>query len=162
MTDKNPYAENTPNNKDFVETLKSAGASAVNVAKDFAGNFKEDRQVKGATNSAATDASNFATDSAAPKDDSILSKVAATAKDLAGSATRAAKETSQSPEFAEAKERFGEAFESTKTEVSGKVNEAKARREAKKNGAATPQADANAEKEPNTDIIDGEVISTEE
>lgn len=173
----NPYENTNEPKKDSVmdslreplESLKTAGASAAGVAKEFSQRLREDREVSKAEAAGFASATQ-ATGAETKGDASILDKVTAVAKDLGGSVKRAAEATAQTPQYAEAKERIGEAAKTTKVGVTEAYGTAKANREAKKaskggaaTGTATGTAGATGSETPGkTDIIDGEVISTED
>ena len=148
--------------KKLFDSLKEAGASALNTAKDFGGRLQEERENQGAG----------AQDPLGDKD-GMLDKATTTAKQWGASIKKAAEETRDSEAFSEAKDKFADAYQETregvkdaygyaqesrglgdvyKRQAQERVNEKK---NAPKNGNS-----AAADKDDN--IIDGEVIDTDE
>lgn len=171
MTDtNNPHTDAQDPKKDSVmdslreplESLKNAGTSAAGVAKEFSQRLREDREASQAEAAGFASAAQ-STGAEATGKDSLLNKATAIAKDLGGSVLRAAEATSQTPQFAEAKERIGEAAKTTRAGLAEAYGTAKANREAKKTAVeeTTPGAHG-SETAGKADIIDGEVISTDQ
>lgn len=129
-----------------LESLKTAGASAVDVAKNFGENFKEEREAK---------KDGQAAEATQSEDSSLLNKVTNIAKSYGGTVLSAAESTRSSEAFSEAKEKISEALSETKDGVSEAVSTAKERREASKEAK-----DSSSSNGP--DIIEGEVISTDD
>ena len=135
--------------------IKEAGASAMGVAKEFTDRFREDRTTHAADKPEVGE------------DASLVDKAKAAAKDYGGSLRRAVEGTKDSESFNAAKDNFGQAYNATKDGVNEAVNTAQERRRA--NGAtAEPESTgkhakgADSVADPTQDIIDGEVISTED
>ena len=143
------------------DSIKNAGSSAFDVAKDFGGRFKEERQRQAQSAQAdriarAADASGMGDGTA--KEESFLDRVTSTAKDLGESVSSAARETRNSESFVKAREDFNTAFNETRDGVQGAINNAKDQR-AERPGTQEPQGPRNpyAPKQ-NDNIIDGEIV----
>lgn len=143
------------------DSIKNAGSSAFDVAKDFGGRFKEERQNQ--AQSAQADRIARAADEAGmgdgtAKEESFFDRVTSTAKSLGESVSSAARETRNSESFEKAREDFNNAFTETREGVQGAINNAKERRSAGQQ-PQEPQSPRNPyEQKPNDDVIDGEVV----
>lgn len=87
---------------------------------------------------------------------SLLGHAENIARDVAGSAVRAAKETGKSPEAQQVRDTAGEAFTSARGTVDEAVSSVKERLDNKDDDAAS---DTESESADEPDIIDGEVVS---
>ena len=132
--------------KKLFDSLKEAGASALNTAKDFGGRLQEERENQGAQ---------------APQGDKdgMLDKATTTAKQWGASIKKAAEETRDSEAFSEAKDKFADAYQETREGVKDAYDYAQERVNEKKNAPKNGNSAA-ADKDDN--IIDGEVIDTDE
>ena len=143
------------------DSIKNAGSSAFDVAKDFGGRFKEERQNQ--AQSAQADRIARAADEAGmgdgtAKEESFFDRVTSTAKSLGESVSSAARETRNSESFEKAREDFNNAFTETREGVQGAINNAKERRSAGQQ-PQEPQSPRNPyAQKPNDDVIDGEVV----
>ncbi|WP_293770586.1 hypothetical protein [uncultured Corynebacterium sp.] len=139
------------------DSLKTAGTSALGVAKVFGANLKEDRAAHPSEPTAS--------------DQSFLERGEAIARDLAGSVRRAAESTAGTEEFASAKNDVTVAFNEARDEVSNRVNQGKnADKPAQdpsspygQGAGAAGAADAAGAAAANdeTTIVDGEVVETD-
>lgn len=95
--------------KKLFDSLKEAGASALNTAKDFGGRLQEERENQGAQGAGAQ----------APQGDKdgMLDKATTTAKQWGASIKKAAEETRDSEAFSEAKDKFADAYKETREGV---------------------------------------------
>ena len=113
------------------DSIKNAGSSAFDVAKDFGGRFKEERQNQ--AQSAQADRIARAADEArmgdgTAKEESFFDRVTSTAKNIGESVSSAARETRNSESFEKAREDFTTAFNETREGVQGAINNAKEQR----------------------------------
>lgn len=146
------------------DSIKNAGSSAFDVAKDFGGRFKEERQNQ--AQSAQADRIARAADEAGmgdgtAKEESFLDRVTSTAKNIGESVSSAARETRNSESFEKAREDFNTAFNETREGVQGAINNAKEQRAEGKHAQQPqePQSPRNPyAPKPNDDVIDGEVV----
>lgn len=157
---ENPFEKKSiaDNLKAPAESLKQAGISARDVIDEFATRFQEDR--KATTPAAAySGASNESTGN-------FVERTTELVRDVAGSVKRAADGTKQTPAFTEAKEKFSTAFTETKQGVAASFSEAKGTAQQKaedlKNSRNSDASNPNTPSENKGDIIDGEVISSDE
>ncbi|MDK8679734.1 CGLAU_01105 family protein [Corynebacterium accolens] len=132
--------------KKLFDSLKEAGASALNTAKDFGGRLQEERENQGAQVSQGDK-------------DGMLDKATTTAKQWGASIKKAAEETRESEAFSEAKDKFADAYQETREGVKDAYGYAQERVNEKKNAPRNGNS-ATADKDDN--IIDGEVIDTDE
>lgn len=130
------------------DSLKEAGASALNTAKDFGGRLQEERENQGAG----------AQDPLGDKD-GMLDKATTTAKQWGASIKKAAEETRDSEAFSAAKDKFADAYQETREGVKDAYDYAQERVNEKKNA---PKNGNSAAAESDDNIIDGEVIDTDE
>ena len=137
--------------KKLFDSLKEAGASALNTAKDFGGRLQEERENQGAQGTGAQ----------APQGDKdgMLDKATNTAKQWGASIKKAAEETRDSEAFSAAKDKFADAYQETREGVKEAYDYAQERVNEKKNAPKNGNSAA-ADKDDN--IIDGEVIDTDE
>ena len=110
------------------DSIKNAGTSAFDVAKDFGGRFKEERQ--NLAQSAQADRIARAADAAGmgdgtSKEESFLDRVTSTAKNIGESVSSAARETRNSESFEKAREDFSTAFTETREGVEEAISNAK-------------------------------------
>ena len=146
------------------DSIKNAGSSAFDVAKDFGGRFKEECQNQ--AQSAQADRIARAADEAGmgdgtAKEESFFDRVTSTAKNLGESVSSAARETRNSESFEKAREDFNTAFTETREGVQGAINNAKEQRAEGKHAQQPqePQSPRNPyAPKPNDDVIDGEVV----
>ncbi len=146
------------------DSIKNAGSSAFDVAKDFGGRFKEERQNQ--AQSAQADRIARAADEAGmgdgtAKEESFFDRVTSTAKNIGESVSSAARETRNSESFEKAREDFTAAFNETREGVQGAINNAKEQRAEGKHAQQPqePQSPRNPyAQKPNDDVIDGEVV----
>ena len=143
------------------DSIKNAGSSAFDVAKDFGGRFKEERQRQAQSAQAdriarAADASGMGDGTA--KEESFIDRVTSTAKDLGESVSSAARETRKSESVEKARTDFNTAFNETRDGVQRAINNAKEQR-AERAETQEPQGPRNpyAPKQ-NDNIIDGEIV----
>lgn len=148
-----------------LDSLKAAGASAFSVAKDFTSRFREDRSEQ----SQADESQNFVGEEAGEKKQSFFDRAADFAKDITGSARRAAEETRGSESFTDAKEKVGSAFGVVREEATDAVNNVKERinerKEAKATQDSTPESPVSKGDDvadPTAEVVEGEVVSTDE
>lgn len=134
--------------KKLFDSLKEAGASALNTAKDFGGRLQEERENQGAG----------AQDPLGDKD-GMLDKATTTAKQWGASIKKAAEETRDSEAFSEAKDKFADAYQETREGVKDAYGYAQERVNEKKNA---PENGNSAAADKDDNIIDGEVIDTDE
>ena len=140
------------------DSFKNAGSSAFDVAKDFGGRFKEERQNQAQSAQAdriarAADAAGMGDGTA--KEESFFDRVTSTAKNLGESVSSAARETRNSASFEKAREDFTTAFNETRDGVEEAINNAKDKRAE----SQTPQSPRNPySPKPKDNVIDGEVI----
>lgn len=134
--------------KKLFDSLKEAGASALNTAKDFGGRLQEERENQGAG----------AQDPLGDKD-GMLDKATTTAKQWGASIKKAAEETRDSEAFSAAKDKFADAYQETREGVKDAYDYAQERVNEKKNA---PKNGNSAAAESDDNIIDGEVIDTDE
>ena len=143
------------------DSIKNAGSSAFDVAKDFGGRFKEERQNQAQSAQAyriARAADEAGMGDGTAKEESFFDRVTSTAKSLGESVSSAARETRNSESFEKAREDFNNAFTETREGVQGAINNAKERRSAGQQ-PQEPQSPRNPyEQKPNDDVIDGEVV----
>lgn len=132
--------------KKLFDSLKEAGASALNTAKDFGGRLQEERENQGAQGPQG-------------ENDGMLDKATTTAKQWGASIKKAAEETRDSEAFSEAKDKFADAYQETREGVKDAYDYAQERVNEKKNAPKNGNSAA-ADKDDN--IIDGEVIDTDE
>lgn len=143
------------------DSIKNAGSSAFDVAKDFGGRFKEERQNQAQNAQAdriarAADAAGMGDGTA--KEESFFDRVTSTAKNLGESVSSAARETRNSESFVKAREDFNTAFAETREGVQSAINNAKEQRAAGQQ-PQEPQSPRNPyAPKPNDDVIDGEVV----
>ena len=143
------------------DSVKNAGSSAFDVAKDFGGRFKEERQNQAQNAQAdriarAADAAGMGDGTA--KEESFFDRVTSTAKNLGESVSSAARETRNSESFVKAREDFNTAFTETREGVQSAINNAKEQRAAGQQ-PQEPQSPRNPyAAKPNDDVIDGEVV----
>ncbi|WP_411702833.1 CGLAU_01105 family protein [Corynebacterium sp. LaCa142] len=136
--------------KKLFDSLKEAGASALNTAKDFGGRLQEERENQGVRGAGAQ--------GPLGEKDGMLDKATNTAKQWGASIKKAAEETRDSEAFSAAKDKFADAYQETREGVKDAYGYAQERvneKNAPKNGNS-----AAADKDDN--IIDGEVIDTDE
>lgn len=146
------------------DSIKNAGSSAFDVAKDFGGRFKEERQNQ--AQSAQADRIVRAADEAGmgdgtAKEESFFDRVTSTAKSLGESVSSAARETRNSESFEKAREDFNTAFNETREGVQSGINNVKEQRAEGKHvqQPQEPQSPRNPyAPKPNDDVIDGEVV----
>ena len=144
------------------DSIKNAGTSAFDVAKDFGGRFKEERQ--NLAQSAQADRIARAADAAGmgdgtSKEESFLDRVTSTAKNIGESVSSAARETRNSESFEKAREDFSTAFTETREGVEEAISNAKEKRAAERAEGQEPQCPRNPySPKPNDNIIDGEVV----
>lgn len=137
--------------KKLFDSLKEAGASALNTAKDFGGRLQEERENQGAQGAGAQDPQG--------DKDGMLDKATTTANQWGASIKKAAEETRDSEAFSEAKDKFADAYQETREGVKDAYGYAQERVNEKKNAPKNGNSAA-ADKDDN--IIDGEVIDTDE
>lgn len=156
-------AEQTPGNNDnnkVFDSIKNAGASAFEVAKDFSGRLKEDRATKAdaaGADSATQEAADQAAKNAEDGKESFIDRATGVAKDWGESIKRAADGTRESETFSEAKGKIGAAYQESRTAVGEAVDKAKERR-AEKNSATAGAGDNIKDDRAADDIIEGEVV----
>ena len=179
---ENPFEKKSiaDNLKAPAESLKQAGISARDGIDEFATRFQEDR--KATTPAAAySGASNESTGN-------FVERTTELVRDVAGSVKRAADGTKQTPAFTEAKEKFSTAFTETKQGVAASFSEAKGTAQQKaeeakvtakqkaeqakgtaqqkaedfKSSKSSDAANPTTPNENKGDIIDGEVMSSDE
>ena len=148
-----------------LESLKAAGTSAFGLAKEFTNRFREDR----AAQSEVSDAADPTSGAESGKKGSFFDRATDFAKDISSSARRAAEDVRETEAFTDAKEKAGSAFGVVREEASGAVNNVKDRMNERKEAKS---ADSTADDklgaqgddvaDPHADVIEGEVISTEE
>ena len=95
--------------KKLFDSLKEAGASALNTAKDFGGRLQEERENQGAQGAGAQGPQG--------DKDGMLDKATNTAKQWGASIKKAAEETRDSEAFSEAKDKFADAYQETREGV---------------------------------------------
>ncbi|MDK4295371.1 CGLAU_01105 family protein [Corynebacterium accolens] len=137
--------------KKLFDSLKEAGASALNTAKDFGGRLQEERENQGVQGAGAQGPQG--------ENDGMLDKATTTAKQWGASIKKAAEETRDSEAFSEAKDKFADAYQETREGVKDAYDYAQERVNEKKNAPKNGNSAA-ADKDDN--IIDGEVIDTDE
>lgn len=137
--------------KKLFNSLKEAGASALNTAKDFGGRLQEERENQGAQGAGAQVSQG--------DKEGMLDKATTTAKQWGASIKKAAEETRESEAFSEAKGKFADAYQETREGVKDACGYAQERVNEKKNAPKNGNSAA-ADKDDN--IIDGEVIDTDE
>ncbi|MER0070793.1 CGLAU_01105 family protein [Corynebacterium sp. KPL2850] len=137
--------------KKLFNSLKEAGASALNTAKDFGGRLQEERENQGAQGAGAQGPQG--------ENDGMLDKATTTAKQWGASIKKAAEETRDSEAFSEAKDKFADAYKETSEGVKDAYDYAQERVNEKKNA---PKNGNSAAAESDDNIIDGEVIDTDE
>ena len=137
--------------KKLFDSLKEAGASALNTAKDFGGRLQEERENQGTQGAGAQDSQG--------EKDGMLDKATTTAKQWGASIKKAAEETRDSEAFSEAKDKFADAYQETREGVKDAYDYAQERVNEKKNA---PKNGNSAAAESDDNIIDGEVIDTDE
>lgn len=137
--------------KKLFDSLKEAGASALNTAKDFGGRLQEERENQGARGAGAQDPQG--------EKGGMLDKATTTAKQWGASIKKAAEETRDSEAFSEAKGKFADAYQETREGVKDAYDYAQERVNEKKNA---PKNGNSAAAESDDNIIDGEVIDTDE
>lgn len=137
--------------KKLFDSLKEAGASALNTAKDFGGRLQEERENQGVQGTGAQD----------PQGDKggMLDKATTTAKQWGASIKKVAEETRDSEAFSEAKDKFADAYKETREGVKDAYDYAQERVNEKKNA---PKNGNSAAAGTDDNIIDGEVIDTDE
>ena len=137
--------------KKLFDSLKEAGASALNTAKDFGGRLQEERENQGAQGTGAQ----------APQGDKdgMLDKGTNGGKQWGESSKKGAEETRDSEAFSAAKDKFADAYQETREGVKDAYGYAQERVNEKKNAPKNGNSAA-ADKDDN--IIDGEVIDTDE
>lgn len=144
------------------DSIKNAGTSAFDVAKDFGGRFKEERQNQAQSAQAdriarAADAAGMGDGTA--KEESFFDRVTSTAKNLGESVSSAARETRNSASFEKAREDFTTAFNETRDGVEEAINNAKEKRAAERAEGPEPKGPRNPySPKPNDNVIDGEVV----
>ena len=95
--------------KKLFDSLKEAGASALNTAKDFGGRLQEERENQGAQGAGAQVSQG--------DKEGMLDKATTTAKQWGASIKKAAEETRESEAFSEAKGKFADAYQETREGV---------------------------------------------
>ncbi|MDO5031912.1 CGLAU_01105 family protein [Corynebacterium sp.] len=148
------------------DSIKNAGASALDVAKDFGDRFKEERQNQAQSAQADRIVRN---NGGAEKEESLLDRISATAKNLGDSVSAAAEGTRKSEAFDKARADFNSAVAESREGMQEAVNSAKERANQRKEGAESPQGTTAAQtpqapnpyqpKAEEAPIIDGEVVS---
>ncbi|WP_234461327.1 CGLAU_01105 family protein [Corynebacterium macginleyi] len=97
--------------KKLFDSLKEAGASALNTAKDFGGRLQEERDNQGLQGARAQGADAQASQG---DNDGMLDKATNTAKRWGASIKKAAEETRESEAFSETKDKFADAYRKTR------------------------------------------------
>lgn len=144
-----------------LESLKAAGTSAFGVAKEFTNRFREDRATH--SDDSATPPSPEASEDG--KKGSFIDRATDFAKDIGGSVRRAAEETRDTETFTDAKEKAGSAFGVVREEATDAVQNVKSRineRKGAKSDGNKPVDKGDDVADPTADIVDGEVISSED
>ncbi|MDV2421218.1 CGLAU_01105 family protein [Corynebacterium tuberculostearicum] len=136
-------------NKKIFDSLKDAGSAAFEVAKDFGGRLQEERTQHAQAHSPY----------GATGKDGLVDKATTTAKEFGASLKKAADGTRESASFADAKGKFTTAYQETRGGVMDAYNSAQARRAEKKNA---PRPGQNSAPSQGDNIIDGEVIDTDD
>ncbi|MBK4137101.1 hypothetical protein GWO52_01120 [Corynebacterium macginleyi] len=142
--------------KKLFDSLKEAGASALNTAKDFGGRLQEERENQGLQGVRAQGADAQASQG---DNDGMLDKATNTAKRWGASIKKAAEETRESEAFSETKDKFADAYRKTREGVKDAYDYAQKRVNEKNNA---PQNGNSAAADKDDNIIDGEVIDTDE
>ncbi|WP_312714869.1 CGLAU_01105 family protein [Corynebacterium flavescens] len=152
--------------KSLTDSLKEAGSSAFEVAKEFGGHLKADRAKQAEDEPAGEGTGNSS--------DNVFDKVSSTAKDLGATLKAAAEATRTSEAFADAKGKINTAYNETREGVSEAYKSAKERSQ-RAEGNATPDGPsaktgnpsktdgtaADGSASPVEEILEGEVIETD-
>ncbi|MFS0216288.1 CGLAU_01105 family protein [Corynebacterium striatum] len=137
----------------FLESLKTAGASSAEVAKDFGNRFKAERQQQAQQAKAERVARAADVPVAAEGEKSFIDKLTETVRELGETVVSAANETFESESFARARQDVTAAFEEGREGVTEAISNAKEKRATPNKAAETaPQAPLDE------NIVEGEVV----